>query len=163
MIPFRSGAPVALVALAVACGGSAFTAAGDGGEAGSDATPGASCLDVTGAYTVAAPDPPMLGCGDLNPLAKQCITPGARACDVLFVSASSTGAGAAINSVAGDPVTVDAAGDFPAASLDEGTAKRSGCTGSWNASTSTMTVDCGGTDPMQGCVLALRRTAPTCK
>jgi hypothetical protein len=181
MMPSRSRAPLALIALVVACGGSAFTAAGDGGDAGTDgsvsveaaggndssekvdATPAAACPDVTGSYAIAVPAPPMVGCGDVNPLAKQCITAAAKACDVLFVSASSTGAGTAINSVAGSPVTLDAAGDFPSASLNEGTAKRSGCTGSWNAATATMTVDCGGMDPMQGCVLALRRTDPTCK
>jgi hypothetical protein len=44
--------------------------------------------------------------------------------------------------------------------LREGTANRTGCTGTWNAGT--MTVDCGGTNTSQSCVVDLVRVSDTC-
>jgi hypothetical protein len=57
---------------------------------------------------------------------------------------------------------IDSNGDFTGAALTEGTVDRTGCTGTWDATTSTMTVDCGGMGSQQACVLALKRTGGVC-
>jgi hypothetical protein len=48
------------------------------------------------------------------------------------------------------------------AALQEGTVNRTGCTGTWDGTLSTMTVDCGGTVSTQACVAALRRAGDKC-
>jgi hypothetical protein len=54
-------------------------------------------------------------------------------------------------------------GSFDGAALTEGTVDRTGCTGTWDATTSTMTVDCGGTGSSQSCVVALTQTGTKCQ
>jgi hypothetical protein len=97
------------------------------------------------------------GCGDLNPLAPQCIVQDV--CNIQFQSNGSTGNQPAIN---GDP-TLQQDGSFSNGALQEGSGNRTGCTGTWNAALSTMTVDCGGTGSSQACVVALKRTGSVCQ
>jgi hypothetical protein len=128
----------------------------DGSDAASDvAAP--PCPDVSGAYSIAPVE--AQGCKDLNLTAPQCIRQGQQGpCDISFQSNPSGGAVPAIN---GDP-TLQGDGSFTGGALTEGTQNRTGCTGSWNAMTSTMTVDCGGTNSMQACVVTLVRTSNRC-
>jgi hypothetical protein len=93
---------------------------------------------------------------DLDPSAPQCIRQDQQ-CGITFVSQGQSNA-AGIN---GDP-TLTNDGSFDGAALKEGTFDRTGCTGTWNALASTMTVDCGGTGSSQACVVALTRTGTRC-
>jgi hypothetical protein len=123
-------------------------------DAASDA-PEAACPDVHGAYAIVAID--ATGCGaSLNTSAPECITQSA--CGITFQSNGSGGANRAIN---GDAM-LGGKGNFLGAALKEGDLNRTGCTGSWNAANSTMTVDCGGTGSLQACVLAVHRTSSAC-
>jgi hypothetical protein len=117
--------------------------------------PNAPCPDVSGAYSIVILQG--AGCGDLSAVARQCIQEDTQGCAITFVSQGSSNT-AAIN---GDPL-LQADGSFDNASLKEGTVDRTGCTGSWDARTSTMTVDCGGTGSSQSCVVALTRIAARC-
>jgi hypothetical protein len=131
--------------------------ASDGGIVGADAPP-PPCPYVGGAYAVTLVE--AAGCADLNPAAPQCIRQDRQAgCGITFVSQGLATVGAAIN---GDP-TLQNDGSFGDGSLKEGTVNRGGCTGTWDATRSTMTVDCGGTGSSQSCVVALKRTADICK
>jgi hypothetical protein len=96
------------------------------------------------------------GCGDLNTSVPQCIVAGAGACDDQLLSQGA--AGAAINGT----VTVDMSGAFSIGALTEGSTQRVGCTGTWNAAASQLTVDCGGVGTSQSCVATLTRTGNTC-
>jgi hypothetical protein len=119
--------------------------------------PAAACPDVTGSYAVTIVQ--AVGCGDLSANARQCIRASvASICDVTFVSASPAGSILAINGNAS--IQVD--GSFTGAALREGTVQRTGCTGTWDAPTSTMTVDCGGSGSAQSCVVSLLRTNTKC-
>jgi hypothetical protein len=118
--------------------------------------PPAPCPDVTGAYQVTVIDGQ--GCGDLNALAPECIRGRGSMCDVSLQSQVPAGAAAAINGNA----SIQNDGSFSGAALTEGTGNRTGCVGSWNAATSTMTVDCGGMGSSQSCVVALTRTKALC-
>jgi hypothetical protein len=117
--------------------------------------PAPLCPDVAGAYAITLVD--AQGCGDLNPLAKQCIQQ--TGCAVVFQSSASGGAKPAIN---GDPM-LQQDGSFSGGALKEGTVNRTGCTGTWDQGLSTMTVDCGGTGSSQACVASLRRVGDTCQ
>lgn len=132
-------------------GGSDGVAPRDG-MASSDG-PAMPCPDVRGSYTIAIA-PGSTGCGNLNVAAPECIRQ--PTCDIELRSNVSGGGPAGITGTA--PLQND--GVFDSASLTEGTAMRSGCTGSWNASTSTLTVDCGGQGTSQSCVVELVRTGP---
>jgi hypothetical protein len=123
------------------------------GDAPADG-PTAPCPTVGGAYTLTLVE--AQGCGDLNALAPQCIVQDV--CAIQFQSNPSGGTKPAIN---GDP-TLQQDGSFTGGALKEGTGNRTGCTGTWNAALSTMTVDCGGTGSSQACVVALKRVADKC-
>jgi hypothetical protein len=125
----------------------------DGGVAGDG--PAAPCPDVSGPYAISVVEGQ--GCGDLRASAPECIRQQAGQCDITFRSQSAVGA-AAINGNA----ALQTDGSFTGAALKEGTGNRTGCTGSWDAATSTMTVDCGGMGSLQACVLALKRGAGVC-
>jgi hypothetical protein len=129
----------------------------DASDASSDA-PVAPCPDVRGAYSITAVD--ATGCGSsLNTGASQCIRQGQQTtCGITLQSMPSGGGNRAIN---GD-ATLQSDGSFSGAALMEGPLNRTGCTGTWDAANSTMTVDCGGTGSSQACVLALRRTGSMC-
>jgi hypothetical protein len=123
-----------------------------------DEAPAAPCPDVSGAYAITVVEGQ--GCITLDANAPQCIRQGQQgACDIVFQSqASGGGAFPAIN---GDPA-LQGDGSFTNGALKEGTLNRTGCTGTWDGTTSTMTVDCGGTGSSQACVVALKRTAAKC-
>jgi hypothetical protein len=177
--------------LCLACGGSEFTIAAtgeaDGGPDGmpgqSDATasgdarasgeaaadtgpivvvdgatpldaPSPSCPNIAGAYAVVIVE--AAGCGDLSATAPQCIQQDALGCALTFVSMGLANT-AAVNGNA----TLQGR-NFSDAQLKEGTVDRSGCTGTWDGVTSTLSVDCGGTGTAQSCIVALRRTAARC-
>lgn len=140
-------------------GGDDGATASDGGGGMPDATPrrdsGGNCPDVVGLYAITVVDG--AGCGDLNPVARQCIRQ--NTCGILFRSEVPQGTIPAINGTA----NLAADGSFMNATLTEGTVMRSGCTGTWDDATSTMTVDCGGTGSSQSCVLSLLRTNVLCQ
>jgi hypothetical protein len=129
----------------------------DAGDATSDAA-APPCPDMRGAYAITAVD--ATGCGNsLNASARECIRQGVTtACGITLQSMVSGGGNVAIN---GD-ATLQDNGSFSGAALTEGMSNRTGCTGTWDAGSSTLTVDCGGTSATQACVLALRRTGATC-
>jgi hypothetical protein len=92
------------------------------------------------------------GCGDsVGIAATQCIRQ--TACGITFLSPMLTNGKSGING----STSVQSNGDFDGAALTEGILDRTGCTGTWDAATSSMTVDCGGTAALQACVLALKR------
>jgi hypothetical protein len=122
----------------------------DASETGAgDAGP---CPDEHGAYSVALTG---AGCGDLAAGAPQCIQQ--NTCALTFVSSGSGGA-KALNGNA--DLVVD--GSFTGAAIKEGSVPRTGCTGTWSAATSTLTVDCGGVGNSQSCIATLTRTSMTC-
>jgi hypothetical protein len=53
-------------------------------------------------------------------------------------------------------------GNFANGAVMEGSAQRTGCTGTWNAGMSQLTVDCGGMGSSQSCIATLTRTGTTC-
>ena len=136
-------------------GDSGFVDAAAGGDASAAdaAVDAGACPDEHGKYTVIATG---LGCGDLAPTAPQCIQQSA-ACRITLLSSGSAGA-KALNG------TADLAGDgsFTGAAIKEGTVNRTGCVGSWDAQTSTLTVDCGGVASSQSCRAVLTRTSMNC-
>jgi hypothetical protein len=138
-------------------GASDSASVSDARDAQSDAAP-PPCPDVHGSYSITAVE--AQGCGvAFNASAPQCIRQGqSTACGITFQSTVSGGGNKAIN---GD-ASLQNDGTFSGAALTEGTLGRTGCTGTWNAGASTMTVDCGGTGSSQACVLSLVRTAATC-
>jgi hypothetical protein len=143
----------------VDCGGSTCQPCATGKSCAVDsdcvsgACSGGSCLavcpDELGAYAVTTAGG---GCGDLIAGAQQCIQASTTACQVQFFSQGV--AGPALNGT----VNLDVSGDFANGFVSEGTAMRAGCTGTWNAATSQLTVDCGGIGTSQSCVATLTRT-----
>jgi hypothetical protein len=107
------------------------------------------CPDQHGAYTIALSGQ---GCGDLSATGPECVTQSA--CAITFAS---TGGGLS------GTATLGMDGSFTGAAITEGTGNRTGCTGTWNAGTSTLTVDCGGVGTSQSCVATLTRTSLTCQ
>jgi hypothetical protein len=110
------------------------------------------CPDELGAYTVMITG---AGCGDLAAGAPQCIKAGATACQVQLASQGT--AGSALNGT----VDLDMSGSFASGAVKEGSGQRTGCTGTWNATGSQLTVDCGGVGSSQSCIATLTRTG-TC-
>jgi hypothetical protein len=97
------------------------------------------------------------GCGSgFSASASECIRQ--QTCDITFgtraVDGGETGISGMIG-VAGD-------GSFTFAALKEGTLNRTGCTGTWDSGSGTLTVDCGGVDSGQACLLTLTRTSNAC-
>ncbi len=128
---------------------------GGPGDSGGDAPTDASrpCPIVGGAYSIMLID--NAGCGNFNSNAPQCIVQ--TACTISFSSVVSAG----FPAINGDP-TLQNDGSFTFGALKEGNVNRTGCTGTWTAGTSTMTVDCGGMGSSQSCVVALTRTNTKC-
>jgi hypothetical protein len=128
---------------------------GDASDAASDAA-APPCPDVHGGYAITAVD--ATGCGSSFDVgARQCIRQGqSAACGIQFQSMGSSMV--AINGEA----TLQSDGSFSGAALTEGTLNRTGCTGTWDSGSSTLTVDCGGTGSSQACVLSLKRTGTIC-
>jgi hypothetical protein len=124
-----------------ACGGKSATVP----DASLDAGP---CPNQAGAYSIALSG---AGCGDLSATAPECITQSA--CAVTFTASAGGLAGTA---------SLGMDGSFTGAAITEGTGNRTGCTGTWNAGTSTLTLDCGGVGSSQSCVATLTRTSQSC-
>jgi hypothetical protein len=114
------------------------------------------CPNVFGAYSMLMTTGQ--GCGDLNTSAPQCIQGTSTACFAHFVSVVAGGGTGAVNG--GAMLQMD--GSFSGASLIFGTAQRTGCVGSWNEATQTMTANCGGTGSTQSCTVTMVRSAATC-
>jgi len=126
----------------------------DGPGEATDDSPLAACPAVGGLYSLTVVDG--AGCGDLNALALECVVQTTCA-----IQLKSRVAAAGIAGIDGD-ATLQSDGTFAGAALKEGTVNRTGCTGAWDGSSSTMTVDCGGTGTSQSCEVQLTRTALTC-
>jgi hypothetical protein len=133
---------VTVITLLAACGSSSKGNSVDAGP----------CPDQHGAYSIAISGQ---GCGDLNATAPECITQ--TACAITFAS-NAPGGPTALNGTA--MLAMD--GSFTGAAITEGTGNRTGCVGAWNASSSTLTVDCGGVGTSQSCRATLTRTSSTC-
>jgi hypothetical protein len=122
-------------------------------DAGLDAAVDAgACPDQHGAYSIVLSGQ---GCGDLNASAPECITQST--CSITLASSAPSG-GNALNGTA----MLGMDGSFTGAAITEGTVNRTGCTGTWNASASALTVDCGGVGSSQSCIATLTRTSKTC-
>jgi hypothetical protein len=118
-------------------------------------TPPPPCPIINGLFKMTAQGQ---GCGDLDLTAPQCIKETMNFCTILFVSKPGT-TGDGINGLA----MVDMAGNFTGASLKEGSAMRTGCTGTYTTGfPTTMVVDCGGMGTSQSCVVTLTRTGLIC-
>jgi hypothetical protein len=123
----------------------AFAACGGSKGSNTDAGP---CPDQQGAYKVALTGQ---GCGDLSASAALCITQSA--CAITLASSGSGMNGTAM-------LGMD--GSFTGAAITEGTGNRTGCTGTWSAGASSLTVDCGGVGTSQSCDATLTRTSSSC-
>ena len=130
-----------------------------------DGNDGGGCPNTLGGYAPLVATG--MGCGDFNSLAKQCVLPapgsgasGANACLVRFNSEQPM----TIPAVNGPQLGVDIKSDgtFDNAALRLGTMSRTGCIGSFNEGTQTMTVTCGGTGTSQSCTITLVRSSLTC-
>jgi hypothetical protein len=99
----------------------------------------------------------------VNTTASECILADGTfpSCRFHFVSASVPGA---VNGPTGDQIQLDPDGTFSDAAVKLGSLQRSGCTGQWDATTSTVTVACGGTDTTstQYCEVKMVRAGATC-
>jgi hypothetical protein len=127
----------------------------EGSTVGADG-PVMNCPDVRGTYTVAIVQGAAGGCSDLDVTAPQCIRQGTQGlCGIEFHSNPSGGVPPAVNGSA----LLEAGGSLTNASLQLGNQNRSGCTATWDAVTHTFTIDCGGVDSSQSCVVTLTRTS----
>jgi hypothetical protein len=95
------------------------------------------------------------GCGDTSATVTQCIQQ--QACAIQIDFGGGTGKGLKGQT----PIKSD--GSFDNAAIEEGSTTRTGCTGTWNQTTHTLVVDCGGTSTSQSCIATLVRTSETCK
>lgn len=154
----------------VACGGADSTGLDGGSDSGgdssgndsggdatmdaannNDAADGAACPDESGSYTVTFTGQ---GCGNVATSAPICIQESS--CTITL----STGAGGS-NEISGTtPIVAD--GSFTGAALNEGSMNRTGCVGSWDAGTSTLTIDCGLMNTTQSCRATLVRKGANC-
>jgi hypothetical protein len=124
--------------------------AGSGSDVATDRRGDAGCPDVFGTYDISSASGT---CGDFNENAPQAIRGTTQVCALHFISVVDGGIGA-INGGA----TLGANGTFSAATLIEGTASRSPCSGTWDSQQEEMTVVCGGAG--DSCTVVLQRTGP---
>jgi hypothetical protein len=97
------------------------------------------------------------GCGTtFSASAPECIKQ--TVCTATFSSRTLDGGDTGISGTA----FIKSDGSFTYAALKEGTVNRTGCTGTWDEGTGTLTVDCGGVDSGQSCVVTLTRTGNPC-
>lgn len=128
--------------------------AGDGPRSADLAMANGPCPNLLGKYAVSATGQ---GCGDLSENAPECIIGNVTTC----VAQLQSGPEGLLGAVRGTAM-IQVDGSFSGASLQLGTVDRSGCTGTWDALTSTLVVDCGGVGSSQSCVVTLTRTATSC-
>lgn len=139
---------------------------GDAAEAQSSDSPStADCPDLRGVYGPAGGGAGGPGCGTLYGSKGACVTQ--VGCVVTFQSQPAgvssggpvaDGAPEFINGTA----TLQATGDFVGGHLviGGGGTSYTNCTGTWNASTSVLSVVCGGADASTGCSMPFGRYAP---
>jgi hypothetical protein len=164
---------------ASADGASGDGASGEGGKgsrdgSSSDAKPGKdasgtdtggggdspACPDEHGHYTVKSAG---MGCGNaLTDSAPQCIVQ--TGCTIQLQSMPASG-GTALNTTTSIPIAGD--GSFMDGTIYEGDGTmgtpRSGCTGAWDAKTSTLTINCGGMiGSSQSCIVTLEYSSASC-
>ena len=161
-------------AVALACGGASGTGLEDGGGTtdggGNDGTTpqndggnkpdvitptpdgGPACPTESGQYSLQLSG---AGCGDTSTTVTECIQQTQCAIQIDF--GGGTGKG-----VKGQtPIKSD--GSFDNGAMEEGSATRTGCTGTWDQQTHTLVIDCGGMGTSQSCIATLVRTSETCK
>ncbi len=129
-----------------------------------DGNDGGGCPNTLGGYSLLVATG--LGCGDLKTTAKQCIVPGgigptSNKCFIRFNS-EQPGPDRAVNGPNGGGLDLKSDGTFDNAALKEGSINRTGCTGSFDSATQTMTVICGGTGTSQSCTVTMVRSSLTC-
>ncbi len=112
---------------------------------------GGACPIESGGYTIQLAG---AGCGDTSTSVNECIQQSA--CTITLDFGGGSGKGLKGTT----PIQSD--GSFSNAAIEEGSAQRSGCTGTWTQSTSTLVVDCGGVNTTQSCIATLVRTSATC-
>lgn len=137
-----------VIASAIACGDSTT----NGADSGSGGDAAVSCLDETGKYSITSSGS---GCGALTTAVPICINQ-IKACTV-SITTDSSGA----NVVSGQ-IDINADGSMTNATVQEAASTRTGCVGAWDAASSTLTIDCGGTGTSQSCRVTLVRTAASC-
>lgn len=158
------------LALVAACGGTSGSPLDDGGTSdGTTGNDGAAPNDAGNVPDVAKPDVgpacPLesgsysvqlsgAGCGDTSSSPTECITQNQCTITLDFGG----GSGKALKGTT--PIKSD--GSFDNAQIEEGSTTRTGCIGTWDEQTSTLTVDCGGTSSTQSCIATLTRTG-TCQ
>ena len=125
----------------------------------SSGAPPPACPDEHGLYSVTVSG--KNGCGTLDDSEDVCITQGVM-CGIALTSKLP-----AVGAVEGETSIKDT-GDFIDATILVGGVMRSGCSGTWNASSSQLTIDCGGmvaasdAGPSQICVFTLTRISMSC-
>jgi hypothetical protein len=138
-------------------GSGGLSSSGGPGDASADAPTDApaACPDLGGFYSITPVQG--LGCGSgFNASASECIHQ--QACDIsiiVMVTPPDGGFNIGITGLA----TLASDGSFTSAALREGTLNRTGCTGTWDSGSGTLTVDCGGVDSGQACLVTLTRTS----
>ena len=163
---------LALPAMVVACGGASGTGLDDGGGntdgGGGDGTttndaannPDAiakpdtgtpACPLESGKYSIELSG---AGCGDTSNTVTECIQQ--QQCTIGIDFSGGTGKG-----VKGQ-TAIKSDGSFDNAAMEEGSSTRTGCTGTWNQTTHTLVIDCGGVNTSQSCIATLVRTSETC-
>ncbi len=115
----------------------------------------AQCPNEAGRYTVTLSGQ---GCGNTAGDVPECIQQ--QQCDISISFSSSGGSSLGIKSQSPLPIGQD--GSFTNGSIQEGSANRSGCVGTWDQNASTLTITCGGANTSQSCVAVLTRTTGTC-
>jgi hypothetical protein len=130
-------------------GSSSSTGTSSGSSSsGSGAGGGAPCAHEIGAYSIVQSG---TGCGTLDGSAQQCINATPTKCTLALVSQQGVN-----NTGVDGTVALDLAGDFTGASLTFGSTAETGCSGTWDATTSQLAVTCG------TCTATLSRTSTTC-
>ena len=113
---------------------------------------GGACPDESGGYSIALAG---AGCGDTSSTVSECIQQSG--CTIAIDFGGGTGKG-----IKGQtPIQGD--GSFSNAAMEEGSVTRTGCIGTWNNTTSTLVITCGGTSSTQSCIATLVRTSDVCK
>ncbi len=134
-----------------------LASATDGPRASTDLatqSTGGNCPNLVGSYSITETG---AGCGNLNVNAPECIGNVVSSCVAQFSSTMGAQLGAIVGSA-----NLLADGSFSGAALQLGTNNRTGCTGTWDAGTGTLIVDCGGMGTSQSCVVTLTRKSTSC-
>jgi hypothetical protein len=167
---------VVIPAVAVAaCGGAAGTGLDDGGnngDGGGDGsttqndgssnpdvimTPdtGTTCPVEAGKYSLVTSG---AGCGNTATTGFECITQTQCTIDLAYIGSGSSSMGLKDTT----PIQLKSDGSFDNGAIQEGTANRSGCVGTWDQQTHTLIIDCGGVNTSQSCRATLVRVSETC-